>query len=122
MRTCGYQNRASTEHFFFSSRSRHTRSLCDWSSDVCSSDLFGIIGVGMQGSGLLRTAIRLPGVERSEERRVGKECRSRWGPQPARTRQEVWSAAKDLNGYQWRGREQTELTGRGLVGDRQQQR
>src|SRR5260221_1650561 len=25
--------------FFFSSRRRHTRSLCDWSSDVCSSDL-----------------------------------------------------------------------------------
>src|SRR5947207_3274347 len=24
--------------FFFSSRRRHTRSLCDWSSDVCSSD------------------------------------------------------------------------------------
>src|SRR5438034_7798936 len=28
------------EFFFFSSRRRHTRSLCDWSSDVCSSDLF----------------------------------------------------------------------------------
>src|SRR5260221_9616655 len=27
-------------NFFFSSRRRHTRSLCDWSSDVCSSDLF----------------------------------------------------------------------------------
>src|SRR6266496_4888492 len=26
--------------FFFSSRRRHTRSLRDWSSDVCSSDLF----------------------------------------------------------------------------------
>src|SRR5262252_2091967 len=26
-------------YFFFSSRRRHTRSLCDWSSDVCSSDL-----------------------------------------------------------------------------------
>src|SRR6266496_3748394 len=26
-------------HFFFSSRRRHTRSLRDWSSDVCSSDL-----------------------------------------------------------------------------------
>src|SRR5260221_6549634 len=26
--------------FFFSSRRRHTRSLCDWSSDVCSSDLY----------------------------------------------------------------------------------
>src|SRR5438034_10818515 len=25
--------------FFFSIRRRHTRSLCDWSSDVCSSDL-----------------------------------------------------------------------------------
>src|SRR5437588_835874 len=25
--------------FFFSSRRRHTSSLCDWSSDVCSSDL-----------------------------------------------------------------------------------
>src|SRR5438132_8594 len=28
------------EAFFFSSRRRHTRSLCDWSSDVCSSDLW----------------------------------------------------------------------------------
>src|SRR5438034_6323281 len=26
-------------YFFFSSRRRHTSSLCDWSSDVCSSDL-----------------------------------------------------------------------------------
>src|SRR5260221_4630452 len=30
--------------FFFSSRRRHTRSLCDWSSDVCSSDLEGRVG------------------------------------------------------------------------------
>src|SRR5438034_5689776 len=28
-----------THYFFFSSRSRHTSSLCDWSSDVCSSVL-----------------------------------------------------------------------------------
>src|SRR5688572_31367329 len=27
------------EQFFFSSRRRHTRFDCDWSSDVCSSDL-----------------------------------------------------------------------------------
>src|SRR5256886_4551015 len=26
-------------HFYFSSRRRHTRFYCDWSSDVCSSDL-----------------------------------------------------------------------------------
>src|SRR5438034_3634479 len=33
------QGERSTLVFFFSSRRRHTRSLCDWSSDVCSSDL-----------------------------------------------------------------------------------
>src|SRR5882672_8592273 len=32
--------RAGKPFFFFSSRRRHTRSLCDWSSDVCSSDLY----------------------------------------------------------------------------------
>src|SRR5215471_20441950 len=31
--------------FFFSSRRRHTRSLRDWSSDVCSSDLIGTLAV-----------------------------------------------------------------------------
>src|SRR5439155_3273019 len=30
----------SVHHFFFSSRRRHTRWPRDWSSDVCSSDLF----------------------------------------------------------------------------------
>src|SRR2546430_14034807 len=29
----------SSRFFFFSSRRRHTRFDCDWSSDVCSSDL-----------------------------------------------------------------------------------
>src|SRR5256885_11954239 len=29
--------------FFFSSRRRHTRLQGDWSSDVCSSDLFGFV-------------------------------------------------------------------------------
>src|SRR5476649_1298036 len=31
--------------FFFSSRRRHTISLCDWSSDVCSSDLGDMSGI-----------------------------------------------------------------------------
>src|SRR2546430_3319710 len=31
--------------FFFSSRRRHTRFDCDWSSDVCSSDLVYLITV-----------------------------------------------------------------------------
>src|SRR2546427_11279892 len=33
--------------FFFSSRRRHTRFDCDWSSDVCSSDLHWWIGVSV---------------------------------------------------------------------------
>src|SRR2546430_7189776 len=35
--------------FFFSSRRRHTRFDCDWSSDVCSSDLHGELGAGDDG-------------------------------------------------------------------------
>src|SRR5690242_21051658 len=39
--------------FFFSSRRRHTRLTCDWSSDVCSSDLAGVPVVpGSDGAGL----------------------------------------------------------------------
>src|SRR6266480_6053893 len=34
--------------FFFSSRRRHTRLTCDWSSDVCSSDL-GNASRGLHG-------------------------------------------------------------------------
>src|SRR5207247_7668650 len=89
--------------FFFSSRRRHTRSTRDWSSDVCSSDLcllgsaFLIGGQGRcsfainkpQQPAIKRTHTRyrntygiviksfLQGESRSEERRVGKECRYR---------------------------------------------
>src|SRR5688572_7154390 len=31
-------HKAASDFFFFSSRRRHTRFDCDWSSDVCSSD------------------------------------------------------------------------------------
>src|SRR5262245_66278639 len=78
--------------FFFSSRRRHTRCLSDWSSDVCSSDLEfqrpalealrqpledGVISVARVGGRAVFPA-RVQ-VVRSEERRVGKECRSRCG-------------------------------------------
>src|SRR5260221_8615741 len=92
--------------FFFSSRRRHTRSLCDWSSDVCSSDLIAPVLVGRSlrlpaseeqptfqdrcdtlWYGLLYAYNKLQRgqqwyarMARSEERRVGKECRSRWSP------------------------------------------
>src|SRR5215813_2135679 len=74
--------------FFFSSRRRHTRCGRDWSSDVCSSDLHNVLmciqqGKTLQDPGRLehRTPayyIQPPEEFRSEERRVGKECRSRW--------------------------------------------
>src|SRR6266571_5072155 len=44
--------------FFFSSRRRHTRLTCDWSSDVCSSDL--IYQVGQLAAMLLRGDITSP--------------------------------------------------------------
>src|SRR5260221_1800881 len=42
---------------FFSSRRRHTRSLCDWSSDVCSSDLGWVAHVDRPKVGLLEIAV-----------------------------------------------------------------
>src|SRR5699024_12170189 len=83
--------------FFFSSRRRHTRSKRDWSSDVCSSDLHSahveIVGCIMHlipYTGFPRALTALSAaqkvfaeqgvsVTRSEERRVGKECRYRGG-------------------------------------------
>src|SRR3712207_8549508 len=93
---------------FFSSRRRHTRYWRDWSSDVCSSDLTmggGVIILAVIAAYLLASLLtsRVPSASgllllflvaglgavgflddyikiRSEERRVGKECRSRWSP------------------------------------------
>src|SRR5690349_23425431 len=45
--------------FFFSSRRRHTRSLRDWSSDVCSSDLK--IRFMFGGKASVPLVVRLPG-------------------------------------------------------------
>src|SRR5690606_40733626 len=95
--------------FFFSSRRRHTRFSRDWSSDVCSSDLdkygddFGyadlrlayVMATAWHETGCFKwlkeiwgpTAAQKRyecrkdlGNTRSEERRVGKEWRSRWAP------------------------------------------
>src|SRR5690606_39482644 len=95
--------------FFFSSRRRHTRLSRDWSSDVCSSDLFCsplyrnkgayLIGriytpeeqwplaipfVHREGEGIRIDALITDEADvsiifsfRSDERRVGKEWRSR---------------------------------------------
>src|SRR5205807_5893116 len=100
--------------FFFSSRRRHTRLQGDWSSDVCSSDLMQkgaapvLVALGAAepidqavsrwrrslggdeaartAAGRLRRLVWLPIEKRSEERRVGKECRSRGRPEQYRKR------------------------------------
>src|SRR6266480_3691734 len=71
--------------FCFSSRRRHTRLTCDWSSDVCSSDLKWMRPADARRERSrrpCRTTEYLLGSSwchpRSEERRVGKECRYRW--------------------------------------------
>src|SRR5207302_6448080 len=71
--------------FFFSSRRRHTRFSRDWSSDVCSSDLYESRdqGISIDAGFIIVMVPRTPAARndfRSEERRVGKECRSRWSP------------------------------------------
>src|SRR5438270_10647125 len=63
--------------FFFSSRRRHTRFDCDWSSDVCSSDLPVIsLHHGRWAKNIITycgLSMRPPApAGRSEERRVGK--------------------------------------------------
>src|SRR5690606_40104101 len=92
--------------FFFSSRRRHTRFSRDWSSDVCSSDLVEVTNAlvaykqnphldqrnrGKDAAHILvhmlkdRVAVVQHLIQvpvaisiRSEERRVGKECRCEW--------------------------------------------
>src|SRR3546814_8723824 len=99
---------------FFKQKTAYEMRISDWSSDVCSSDLtarsrrasrlrsmrtdmgfFMRIGIVAPSTPILpddaeavRAVVSLgyPDVERSEERRVGKECvstcRSRWSPSP----------------------------------------
>src|SRR5690606_39881393 len=91
--------------FFFSSRRRHTRFSRDWSSDVCSSDLLKRMNIELtyfqarvgayqrfqvvagreirqlDVHALEQRLVELIHGPRSEERRVGKECRSRRSPE-----------------------------------------
>src|SRR5260221_353415 len=75
-------------------RRRETGSLCDWSRDVGALDLVVLApGASVPAMLTVKSSLVLPGVPlssvtdrlcsvtlRSEERRVGKECRSRWSP------------------------------------------
>src|SRR5690606_39620245 len=105
--------------FFFSSRRRHTRFSRDWSSDVCSSDLNddAVALLATDGAdeelkrfiGLLadnHRLVLLPEIaglfERSEERRVGKEWRSRWSAQEEEKKTEQKREPWSKQGQAWR--------------------
>src|ERR1044071_10068733 len=68
--------------FFFEQKTAYDVSTRDWSSDVCSSDLVEpeLLAVAVDVVDDLLQAPRVEGRARSEERRVGKESRSRWSP------------------------------------------
>src|SRR3546814_7459428 len=93
--------------FFFKQKTAYEMRISDWSSDVCSSDLYQPMNVNFglfpplaedvrkkdrklgytqrAGAKLAEWIKQAEGVvARSEERRVGKECvrtgRSRWSP------------------------------------------
>src|SRR3546814_1426801 len=92
----------------FKQKTAYDMRISDWSSDVCSSDLFmlslpwlgvvmTVVAIGFRFGGI-RLALKSgaviafiaivglwePAMARSDERRVGKECvstcRSRWSP------------------------------------------
>src|SRR3546814_10698630 len=84
--------------FFFKQKTAYEMRISDWSSDVCSADLFSLAHRQSQFSrdGGRADSVRVANGDgfdaagadelrhRSEERRVGKECvstcRSRWSP------------------------------------------
>src|SRR3546814_10441598 len=86
--------------FLFKQKTAYEMRISDWSSDVCSSDLLAWMPLARKfasrhrraqcGLGVRRRRVDTPRAttgtarERSEERRVGKECvstcRSRWSP------------------------------------------
>mgnify|MGYP002527832506 CR=1 FL=1 len=75
--------------FFFQAEDGIRDSPVTGSSDVCSSDLgraardwdsFDRIVSSLKSLEVNETLLVQSGKPRSEERRVGKECRSRWSP------------------------------------------
>src|SRR3546814_4625138 len=109
MRSDGICGRHVSSGFFFKQKTAYEMRISDWSSDVCSSDLtrsaelsqLPLLADELLGQAHLfpegrldqdlqqvdlrgRNSWRLQMDERSEERRVGKECvstcRSRWSP------------------------------------------
>src|SRR5210317_2475638 len=98
--------------FFFKQKTAYEISEYDWSSDVCSSDLIVVNVPSMPSKRALVVAVppsdsAVP-VIRSEERRVGKECRigcrSRWSPGHKKKRKDVCRGRGQNQGEKKRGK------------------
>src|SRR3546814_17797809 len=109
------------DFFFFKQKTAYEMRISDWSSDVCSSDLYSgsafgkyrrrrtvpycfcwRFGKAERGSHADRTAgSTYPHCNRSEERRVGKECvstcRSRWSPYHKKKKKQQNKRRKAMN-------------------------
>src|SRR5699024_399823 len=68
--------RWSSLFFFFSSKSWHTRSKRDWSSDVCTSDLGRWAKLGTLGGDRIQRELRA--IERNYEKQTGNKPRFRF--------------------------------------------
>ena len=88
--TVGIDGKYDGIFFFFSSRRRHTRYISVTGVQTCalpiSHDVMGVFSditfrIGdLDGIKLTKGSTIEISSWRSEERRVGKECRSRWSP------------------------------------------
>src|SRR2546430_7052362 len=64
--------------FFFSSRRRHTRFDCDWSSDVCSSDLLRRLVRNMIYDGVLAKLLGIDPalMDKALNKQLGKKAKA----------------------------------------------
>src|SRR2546430_8787694 len=82
--------------FFFSSRRRHTRFDCDWSSDVCSSDLHAAPGRHRRDRDLVQPA---PEPRLAQVRQVHARARQdqpEIGRASCREGGKIWVVAESL--------------------------
>src|SRR2546430_16065761 len=90
------------EFFFFSSRRRHTRFDCDWSSDVCSSDLvFQLDGqefIALNGEPQFKCSQAVSFVVNCNTQ---KEVDELWEKLSAGGEQQVCGWLKDKFGLSW---------------------
>src|SRR5690349_21112604 len=100
--------------FFFSSRRRHTRSLRDWSSDVCSAEraVRGALGAGVGVAQRLRRAVgRGDGVDTPAAVAVTAGLEIVTGVEPVRDRRQLADDRRAVGAAAHAGRRERLLVG-----------